>query len=111
WYEFTVPLDSGVLTLREGGTTYAQGNVAAARRALEILVELGQFGAGPLCNEPLYTAVPQPRRVPLARYIARHARRQFDLVILDELHEFNNSGSAQEQAAHLLAGLPRTPVL
>jgi hypothetical protein len=35
----------------------------------------------------------------------------FDLVVLDEMHEFNNSGSAQEQAAHLLAGLPGTAVL
>jgi hypothetical protein len=111
WYEFTVPLDSGVLTWREGGISYPQGSVTAARRALEILVELGQFGAGPPCNEPLYMAVPQPRRVPLARYIARHARRHFDLVILDEVQEFNNVGSAQEHAAHLLAGLPRTPVL
>ncbi len=111
WYDFTIPADSGVLAWRDGGTLISLGSVAAAFAALTILIQEGHFVPGPLCDEPLYGAVPQPRRVPLARYIARHCRHMFDLVVLDEMHEFNNSGSAQEQAAHLLAGLPGTAVL
>jgi hypothetical protein len=111
WYDFTVPLETGILTWREGGTPIPLGHVAAAFASLAILTQAGRFVPGPPCNEPLYEAVPTPRRVPLARYIARHCRRMFDLVILDEMHEFNNSGSAQEQAAHLLAGLPGVAVL
>ena len=57
------------------------------------------------CGEPLYQAIPEPRRYPLARYITRYMRKRFDLLVLDEAHEFNNLGTAQEQAAHRLAEL------
>ena len=99
-----------MLTWRDGGTLIPLGSVAAALAALTKILQLKRgVCPGPPCDEPLYTAVPVPGAAgPLYR---PPCRRMFDLVILDEMHEFNNSGSAQEQAAHLLAGLPRTPVL
>jgi len=60
------------------------------------------------CNEPLWQAVPEPRRFPLATYICRRLPRMFDLLVLDEAHEAGNQGTAQEKAAHRLVelGLP-----
>jgi hypothetical protein len=57
------------------------------------------------CGAPLYQAVPEPRRYPLATYIAKRCPRLFDLLVLDEGHEYATDGSAQEQAAHRLCGL------
>ena len=101
----------GTLTWTVDGVAYPAGAAAAARAALAPLVAHGGFAAGPACGAPLYQAAPAPRRVPLALYIARHARRRFEAVWLDEVHEFNTAGSAQERAAHLLAGLPGVAVL
>ena len=72
---------------------------------LERLVEAGRFDTEP-CGEPLFTATPSPRRYPLAKLIARYHRRRFDLVLLDEAHEYNNTRSAQTHAVHRLVGLP-----
>ena len=63
------------------------------------------------CGEPLYSATAEPRRVPLARYILRKKREMFDLLILDEVHEFSTSGSAQQKAAHRLVTLPGVPTI
>jgi hypothetical protein len=57
------------------------------------------------CGEPLYQAVPEPRRVPLASYIAKRHPKAFGLLILDEGHEYATDGSAQERAAHRLTAL------
>ncbi len=58
-----------------------------------------------VCGEPLYQAKPEPRRYPLASYICRYMPKRFQLLVLDELHEYNNQGSAQEKAAHRLCEL------
>lgn len=79
--------------------------------ALERLAGAGTWCEDDVCNEPLYSAAASPRRVPLARHILRRHRRAFDLLILDEAHEFNNPGSAQSKAAHRLTSLPRVPTL
>lgn len=89
---------------------------AAARRQrlLQLLERLhaeGTWEQGAPCGEPLYQALPRPRRVPLARQILRRYRRHFDLLILDEAHEFNHSSSAQAKAAHRLSGLPGVPTI
>src|SRR5262249_30270401 len=42
------------------------------------------------------------RRFPLADYIARRLRGQFDLLIADEVHEYKARGSAQGLAAAVL---------
>lgn len=57
------------------------------------------------CGEPLFQAVPTPRRFPLATYIAKHQPDLFDLLILDEGHEYATDGSAQERSAHRLTSL------
>lgn len=79
--------------------------------ALKALLNASTWSTLPGCGAPLYTTTPSPRRVPLARYILRKKPTQFDLLILDELHEFSTSGSAQQKAAHRLVQLPRVPVL
>jgi hypothetical protein len=86
------------------------GSVKAAEALLEALVEKGKWEDGRVCDTPLFQAVPQPRRVPLATYITRYAKDLFDLLIVDEAHEYSHDGSAQERAAHRLVGLGK-PVL
>ena len=77
---------------------------------LDELHEAARWHVAPACGEALFQAEP-PRRVPLARTILRHHRRRFDLVVLDEAHEYNNPHSAQAKAAHRLTGLPGVPTL
>lgn len=83
------------------------------QRLLDLLERLSNYAewrTAARCGEPLYQAVP-PRRVALSRWILRHHRRRFDLLILDEAHEFNNARSAQAKAAHRLVALPGVPTL
>ncbi len=56
------------------------------------------------CHEPLWQADCRgPRRYPLADYIARHMPGYFDLLLIDEQHEYKARGSAQGLAAGTLA--------
>lgn len=48
------------------------------------------------CREPLWQSIPEPRRYPLARYIAQHTHNLFDLLLIDEKHEYNSNASAQQ---------------
>jgi hypothetical protein len=82
--------------------------------ALACLADLSEAGCWielDRCGEPLYQAVPEPRRYPLARYITRRCRRRFDALVLDEAHEFSRLGSAQQKAAHRLVELPGVPTI
>ncbi|MBT8427493.1 MAG: hypothetical protein KJO02_05635, partial [Erythrobacter sp.] len=74
--------------------------------ALEQLHEQGDWQEGEPCGEPLYQAIPRPRRYPMAKLIQRRRRRFFDLLIADEAHEFNRDRSAQTKALHRLIELP-----
>jgi len=88
---------------------HGRGSLTAAIRALETLGHAGQFGwAQKECGEELYGAVPEPRRVALAKHIVSYYRDTFDFLILDEGHEYATDGSAQERSAHRLTtlGLP-----
>ncbi len=78
---------------------------------LETLHSLATWEERGPCGEPLYQAIPKPRRYPLARYILRRHPRDFSILILDEAHEFNQAGSAQSKAAHRLTGLPGVPTI
>jgi len=59
----------------------------------------------PSCKSPLWSVDPKgPRRYPLADYIKRRLPRDFfDLLVIDEAHEFKGSGSSQGISAGLLA--------
>lgn len=57
------------------------------------------------CGEPLFQAAARPCRFPLATYICRKHSTLFDLLILDEGHEYATDGSAQERSAHRLTSL------
>ena len=83
----------------------------ALLKALDRLNELGLWEETEPCGEPLFQATPEPRRFPLARYILRHCRQRFGLLIADEWHEYSNKGSAQQKAAHRLVELPGVPTL
>jgi len=81
---------------------------------LEALVACGQWEESAPCPEPLFQAVPEPRRYSIARYLLRHRRRLAcnpDLLVLDEAHEYSNLGSAQQKAAHRLVEIPGIPTI
>jgi hypothetical protein len=80
-------------------------------RLLDLLLAGATWSTVPGCGAALHATTPEPRRFPLARYILSRKRRFFDLVILDEAHEFSTSGSAQQKAAHRLVQLPGVPVI
>ena len=96
---------------REGDGRVTLGTPEAALKLFDALLGLGQFSSGKACGTPLYTAVPEPRRFPLATYIARYAPDLFDLLILDEAHEYSTDGSAQERAAHRLSELGKPTLI
>lgn len=82
------------------------GSLDLARRLLAKLTKIADIKLGRTCGEPLYQAIPEPRRYPLARYIVRRYPKLFDLLVLDEGHEYSTSGdSAQSHAAQRLMTL------
>ena len=98
----------------EGSDPEEDGPQNPLLAALESLVACGRWEDSEPCQEPLFQAVPEPRRYSIARYLLRH-RRQLacnpDLLILDEAHEYSNLGSAQQKAAHRLVEIPGVPTL
>ena len=88
-----------------GKPVIPQGSPAAAVALMETLVKDGEWHWGEPCGERVYQAQPAPARFPLATYISRYARDLFDLLVLDEAHEYSTDGSAQERAAHRLTAL------
>ncbi len=75
------------------------------------LLEAATWSERKGCSEPLHWMTANPRRYALARYILRRKRRLFDFLILDEVHEFATTGSAQAKAAHRLVELKGVPTL
>lgn len=55
-----------------------------------------------VCGERLYQAAPTPRRYPLADYITRKHVDLFQLIVVDEAHEYSASEDAQSRAIHSL---------
>jgi len=85
--------------------------IGGAVRAIQILSELSIWGESEPCGEHLYQAIPEPRKVALAPYIAKRFPKLFDCIIFDEFHALsNNIDSAQSAAMMRLAQLG-TPVL
>lgn len=72
--------------------------------------DLAKKKHGCSCGAPLWQAdCTGPRRYPLAHYIAKKLRGYFEVLILDEMHEFKSKNSAQGIAAGALAeAIPKT---
>jgi hypothetical protein len=89
------------IELKDGSLRVGRHALGEPRLAFETLGELREavsFRYGPPCPEPLYQAIPDPRRTPLAAYLAKHHKGVVDLAIIDEAHECTNQDSAQAQA-------------
>lgn len=97
------------IDVTEDGVRYHEkdaGSVGAALYALETLFELSAWHESKPCGERLYQAIPEPRRIALAPYIAKRFPRLFDFLICDEAHEVSgNQNSAQSMAAQRLVQL------
>lgn len=83
-----------------------QGSSALAFAAFEALRHGVPVEEGDPCGEALYAAVPRPRRVPIAEYLAKKHGHRIDLVIVDEIHEASDLDSAQAQAMEQFRGRP-----
>lgn len=108
------PTRIGRIKRAPDGTVSIDGDEpGGVEAALSVLMNLvGKWHtAKEECGEPLFQAIPEPRRVPLATYIAKRHPGAFDLLILDEGHEYATDGSAQERAAHRLTALGMPTIL
>jgi hypothetical protein len=92
---------------QEGTLLWRKYPVGTKSTALEALLIAAKqcFHWSSECTEPLYQAIPEPRRFPVATFIARKYPSLFDLLVLDEGHEYATDGSAQERSAHRLTSL------
>jgi hypothetical protein len=97
-----VAWDSGVPVI---DSSYPANSHQVADAVFKSLSTLGRFSWGKECGEPLYQAVPRPRRFALAKYIARKHPDMFDFLVLDEAHEYQSDCSAQGISAHRLTEL------
>lgn len=83
------------------GPTYKKalrGSLDALTNLLEVMTAYSSY-TKVVCGEPLYQAVPKPRRVALATWIKRYHPRCYDMFIFDECHEAANKDTAQSAAA------------
>lgn len=87
------------------------GNVDTSLNALYAIERLSEIHHGEPCGEFLFQAIPEPRRIALAQHIQKRYPDTFDLLLLDEAHEYSTDGSAQERAAHRLTGLKMPTIL
>lgn len=83
----------------------ARDSIEIATRLLIPLTKLSKFKWSSECGGMLFQAVPEPRRVSLAQHISKRYPALFDLLVLDEGHEYSTDGSAQERSAHRLTSL------
>jgi Uncharacterised methyltransferase family (DUF6094) len=107
WFGFDVTRREGKLFAEK----IEAGSVEAVSLCLQGLGTLRGFQLGPVCGERLFQAVPDPRRVALAKYLCRKHPDCFDLLILDEGHEYATEGSAQEKSAHRLTSIGKPTIL
>lgn len=105
----------GVSISRKSGKLTVDGyeprSLDAMEAAYDAISRLGVWRWGRVCREFLYQAVPDPRRVALAKHITRYYPHAFDFLVLDEGHEYGSDTSAQGFAAHRLSGLGLPTVL
>ena len=80
---------------------HALGSLSAFSRLLALLMAEVSFSATE-CGGILYQAVPSPRRVALATWIRRYAPESYDMLVVDESHEYGSPDSAQTMAVQRL---------
>jgi hypothetical protein len=85
---------------------FYRGDVAAATDALEKLIQGRLIVQGKPCGEPLFQAIPSPRKVALSQYIAKHYWDKIGLVIVDEIHRCQDKDSAEAAAIEQWRGKP-----
>lgn len=100
-------LVDGQLTVND----HTIGSLQLAKNLLSALAKCGRFTQAAECGEPLFQAIPEPRRYPLSNYIAKYYPDFFDLLVLDEGQDYSNGDSAQGIAAHRLTALGIPTVL
>lgn len=85
-----------------------RGTIQSAERLLSAVTYAAQWSRSKPCGEPLFCAIPQPRRMALARVITKKYPKLFDMLVLDEHHENAAEASAQALSAMRLIdlGLP-----
>jgi hypothetical protein len=81
------------------------GSPSLAVDALSRIAAVAKWRELPACGEPLYHAIPEPRKVSLTAYLARKYPRVPDLLGIDEIHELGSPDSAQTASEHRLVGL------
>jgi uncharacterized methyltransferase DUF6094 len=77
---------SVIASLEERAVAFPLGEPERTREllaVLEVLQSVAVWEEGRPCGEPLYQAVPRPRRYPLAQLIRRRHARDFQLLIAD----------------------------
>jgi hypothetical protein len=79
------------------------GSMECTLRVIARLYKNARFGMDVKCGEPLFQAIPDPRRYPLANFISAQYPHDFDFLIVDEVHEMKGDGTAQSFAFHRLA--------
>lgn len=80
-------------------------NPDSACDMLHSLVTISKIKRTGECGEFLFQAVPEPRRIALAHHVSKYYPDLFDLLVLDEGHEYQNGDSAQGVSAHRLTAL------
>lgn len=95
----------GLYYLASASKEVQVGSVKAAELLLEKFALKAKWDYGRKCNTPLFQAIPNPRRVALSDYIAKYAAGLFDVLVIDEAHEYANDNAAQSQAAHRLVNM------
>ncbi len=81
---------------RRGGVL--KGSRAALSFLCETLLDYVKYEED-TCDEPLFYAVPMPRRFPIATWIKNYRKDAYDFIALDESHEHANENSAQTLAS------------
>ncbi len=79
------------------------GSMACAKKLVSQLSKGARWNHSSICGEPLFQAIPEPRRYPLANYISAKYPDEIDFYICDEVHEMKGDGTAQSFAFHRLA--------
>jgi len=111
-YDYGVRLIDDVLMRALPGThtfNIPIGSLEAIKHLFDLILEACTFKKRKICNEPWYYAV-GPSRYALATWIQKRAPDCYDMLILDEAHEFSGRDSAQTSAAQKLM-TSKVPVL